>query len=96
MNHLKQAQHVLKSSPDSVASLGRMVAELESLYSVLDTGDDDWKARFYDHWGALEEVFAVALDRGLSELDEEGSRIVASALSDLRALVTEDFPSPDE
>ena len=87
--HLQQMQLSLGSYPASVSSLGRMVAELEALHALLGSRDDTWKKRFYGQWASLEEVFAVALDRQMEALDEEGNRIVSAAIFELRAIVDE-------
>lgn len=69
--------------------MGRLVAELESLLQQLVSPDEEWRRRSLGHWGALEEVFAVALDRSSEHLDAESRSIVETAISELRALAGE-------
>lgn len=74
--------------PENAISLGRLVAELESLYALFtDAGGGLSKAAFEEHWATLEEVFAVALDRKQEALDEAGTALVCHAVAALRSVV---------
>lgn len=86
---LEQMRMSLRYAPASVVALGRLVAELEPLSQQLAAPDREWQRRFLVHWGTLEEVFAVALDRNLETLDVQGAAIVDSALAELRVLADE-------
>lgn len=66
-----------------------MISELESLGTLVETPPESWRRSFQEQWGTLEEVFAVALDRGWLALDEEGSEIVADAVAKLASLASD-------
>lgn len=86
-NLLREMRLSLRANPLDTASLGRLVAALESLFALLVGVDETWKRRFVGGWASLEEVFAVMLDRKRDTLDDEGVSIVGAAMSDLRTLV---------
>jgi hypothetical protein len=95
--HLEQIERCLASPPQTIESLGRLVAELETLSAQLETTNEAWKLRFQDQWATLEEVFAVALDRRAAVLDKEGTDLVTNAFTNLGSLVNEAITglSPD-
>jgi hypothetical protein len=84
--HLGEIEASLVSAPEDVPALGRLIATLEQHCEVIPGGESTWKPEFEEHWGALEEVYAVALDRGMSALDEECGEIVAEAMAELRKI----------
>lgn len=83
--HLGQMEKALASSPTDIPALGRLIATLEQHCSIIPGGDETWKPTFWEHWSCLEEVYAVALDRGMTGLDEESSKIVGEAIAGLQA-----------
>jgi hypothetical protein len=40
-----------------------------------------------ERWAVFEEVYAMSLDRGVTELDEESRELVRSALDDMLQLL---------
>ena len=76
----------LARKPTTVESLGRLVAELESLGAIMEGVDDRWRASFNREWSAIEEVYAVALDREQDVLDEDDQAIIAEATRALQVL----------
>lgn len=66
-------------------ALGAAVSTLESLLDL--AADRGWPGieRLTTHWGTLEQVYAVALDRGLTVLDDDSLPLVRNALVALRA-----------
>ena len=77
----------LSEVPASVASLGRIVNDLESAFATLGEDDTIWGRRFQENWAALEETYAFELDRGLDELDDDSSRIISEAIARLRSVI---------
>ena len=77
----------LSEVPASVASLGRIVNDLESAFATLGEHDTIWGRRFQENWAALEETYAFELDRGLDELDDDSSRIISEAIARLRSVI---------
>ena len=85
--HLRQIEAALVSPATDAPTLGRVIATLEQHCEVIPGGEDTWKPRFWANWGALEEVYAVALDRGMSDLDAECQKIIEEGVRELRSIV---------
>ena len=77
----------LSEVPTSVASLGRIVSDLESAFATLGEHDTIWGRRFQENWAALEETYAFELDCGLDELDDGSSRIISEAIAGLSSVI---------
>jgi hypothetical protein len=68
--------------------LPRLIADLDALIEALEEVDPAWRRTLRGRWSVLEEVYAVALDRRLTRLDEEGQQLVRKAVDDILQLVT--------
>ena len=86
---LDYVQASLASVPKDIPALGQLIATLEQHCDVLPGGDSTWKPRFWEQWESLEGVYAVALDRQESSLDEECQKIVTDAIAELRTLIAD-------
>ena len=69
--------------------LEKIIADLEALLRLLEDTDKVWKRAFHKQWVVLEEVYAVALDRGLKQLPPDSQKLVEDATQGLRQLVQE-------
>ena len=58
-------------------ALSALVADLETLFYSLNVKDSDWEADFWEYWGDLEIVYAVALNRQLKKLSAASIKNVA-------------------
>jgi hypothetical protein len=43
-------------------ALSSLIGDLEGLFDALDLQDEYWREGFWDSWGDLEVVYALALD----------------------------------
>ncbi|MGO4569432.1 hypothetical protein AB4Z52_31400 [Rhizobium sp. 2YAF20] len=77
-------------------SLGLLVSRLKGLASTLELAPPSWKDEFTNHWGTLEIVYAMALNRAErvagdshSEviLSKEERSLVLSSINNLRRLI---------
>ncbi len=85
--HLVRLEAILTSSPTDVGSLGHLIAALEQYCEMLLPEENVWNDRILEQWGALEEVYAVALDRGRREsLSEDSEKVVVEIVSELRRM----------
>jgi hypothetical protein len=75
-------------------SLGKLVRDLEALLEALDCIPDTWRESFVIAWGDLEQVHAVALDRGASNLNDQEIRLIGDALKAIRAMVQAALETP--
>ena len=61
---------------------GVLVQDLEALLNALESADFGWKTAFHDEWFNLEQVYAVALDRGDNAVVLENEELISSTLLD--------------
>lgn len=64
-----------------------LVGDLEALILALENVTQDHRNLLLSHWGILEDVYAVALDKGMTELDKHSRELVADALSTLQKVI---------
>jgi len=67
--------------------LRTLIADLDFLIEAFEGADAAWRESLRKEWSVLEEVNAVALDRGFAELDPESERLVDRAVHGLFELV---------
>jgi hypothetical protein len=67
--------------------LPKLIADLDALIDALEEADPAWRRSLRERWAVFEEVYAVSLDRGVTELDEEGRGLVRRAVDDLLQLL---------
>ncbi|MGW4799221.1 hypothetical protein ACWEPC_43070 [Nonomuraea sp. NPDC004297] len=70
------AQQVIADYRAGRVSLKRLVNDLDTVWSNLQPSP--WRGEFREHWWTLEQVYAVALDRG-----EFPDNLPADALGDI-------------
>lgn len=73
--------------------LSELINYLESLLSALEDRDENWENDFRSHWGDLEVVYAVALDKNKSSLDLDDQYIINEAIENIIKLINLKFPS---
>jgi len=67
--------------------MGKMIADLETLLRSLTNADQSWKEAFYREWALLDDIYAVAVDRGYSRIPAEQQKLVDKAVQKLIILV---------
>lgn len=65
----------------------QLISDLEALIGVLENVTKNKRDLLLSHWGILEDVYAVALDKEMTELDENSQKLVADGLSMLQKVI---------
>jgi hypothetical protein len=60
-------------------SLGPLIGRLDGLLEVLESPDSSWKQRFRQQWGALEDVYAIALSQKEEGRVRDASEVIGQA-----------------
>jgi hypothetical protein len=68
----------------SELGLAGLIGDLESLVGQMESLSVDDRQEFVGHWGDLEQVYAVVLDRGMEQLDDVGMKIVNDAIDNIK------------
>ena len=68
--------------------LMHLISGLKSLLCALEEADVEWKSKFQNQWGVLEEVYAVALDRN-RELDKGDLTLIGTAVQGMKQLLAQ-------
>ena len=66
--------------------LGYLVRDIEALLNTLQDAEQGWRESAHEEWWTLEQVYAVALDRGQDTLTTESKVLVDEAITNLKAL----------
>jgi hypothetical protein len=75
-------------------SLRRLVDDLDTVWSNLEPSD--WREDFRGHWWTLEQVYAVAVDRGdLESLPQESLVAIDEATTALELLL-DSWQTPED
>ena len=61
-----------------------------------DATPEEWKEAFQSEWWTLEQVYAVALDRGQDPMSGEGGAMVREATARLRDLLADGAAGPGD
>jgi hypothetical protein len=67
--------------------LTKQLYNLEALGEILEERDEVWKKEYYNAWGILEEVYAVALNNGQSSFLGLEEKYIEEGIEQLRKLV---------
>jgi len=67
--------------------LRTLIADIDFLIEAFEGVDTAWRELLRKEWSILEEVNAVALDRGIKEFDQESKLLVDRAVQSLFELV---------
>jgi len=71
------------------SDLCQLINVLKSLLCALQCAAESWKGSFQEEWWTLEQVYAVALDRGQDPMAGENGAMVRQAVARLKDLVAE-------
>jgi hypothetical protein len=66
-------------------TLGRLAINLEGLIQALENISNEQRHILLTHWGTLEDVHSIALDRSTMQRHEEDDRLITAALTALKA-----------
>jgi len=70
-------------------NFGQLICDLRSLLDCLKEVDEEWKNNFHSEWFVLEQVYAVALNRGGIQKIENGEKFIFKSLSAMKQLLQE-------
>ena len=76
-------------------SLADFIGDIDFLLNAMEDIPLEWKQRVHEFVVILEEVYAVALDVGHTEIDEQGRRFVAEAIEGIYRCL-EEVQIPEE
>lgn len=68
-------------------SLGPLIDDLDALWNELTMVQGAWREELRGHWWTLEQVYAVALDRGYASLPDDHRVLIDEAVNALGFLV---------
>jgi hypothetical protein len=68
-------------------AIGQLIPSLDALVALLDETDEEWSDAFRYEWGTLETVYAIALDKGTTQLPSEGQLLIDRAIESMRRLL---------
>ena len=85
---LKMRQQV-DSFKKGELSLGSLIGDLEFLLNVMESIDVEWKGKAHEPVCVLEEVYAVALDREVQQLDKAGKSLVSQSVQKISEYLSE-------
>ena len=68
-------------------ALSSLIGDLEGLFDALDLQDEYWREGFWDSWGDLEVVYALALDMPSKPLSDSSIQHVWEAVAKLKSLI---------
>ena len=69
--------------------LDHLISSLDALLEVLEGTDQVWRDAFRYEWGTLEMVYAIALDRGVTQLSPENQTLINEAIKNMRRLLVD-------
>lgn len=82
----------LRRFEEGASDLSSLIAGLDALLNCLEAPDEEWKQRFRSEWWTLEQVYAVALHHGQTELPAEEEVLVNQAVTNMKQLLAERVP----
>jgi hypothetical protein len=82
----------LRRFEEGASDLSSLIGGLDALLECLEAPDEEWKQRFWSEWWTLEQVYAVALERGQTELSAEEQALVNQAVNNIKQLLAERVP----
>ena len=84
----------LQQFDNNELTLDRLIHELEVLLETFPNSDEKWKDKFRSEWWTLEQVYAVACDRGETTLNPESENLVHETLNNMKELLKDVTQGP--
>ena len=79
----------LQQFDNNEVTFARLIHELETVLETFPNSDEKWKEKFRSEWWTLEQVYAVACDRGETTLNPESENLVYETLENMKNLLKE-------
>jgi hypothetical protein len=88
--YIKMQEQILKYQKGKLALSG-LIGDLDFLVNSLESVQQEFKKMMQEHILDLEEVYAVCLDVGQNEPDENGQAIIKDAINKLSFLIKDNL-----
>ena len=93
VNNLDQRQLILMQEridlfEQNKINRGKLINDLRALLDNITTSTEKWREEFYDAWFTIEQVHAIALDRGGIHRIEDGEEIIIASLNTMKKLIS--------
>nr|RNJ64595.1 MAG: hypothetical protein EDM05_35665 [Leptolyngbya sp. IPPAS B-1204]RNJ64634.1 MAG: hypothetical protein EDM05_35465 [Leptolyngbya sp. IPPAS B-1204] len=69
--------------------IGNLINHLQTVLDAIEENKKEWVDAFRSEWWTLEQVYAVALDRGETSLSWESRTLVHEAIHNMKLLLKE-------
>ena len=79
----------LQQFDNNELTFDRLISELENILETFPNSDEKWKENFRSEWWTLEQVYAVACDRGETTLNPESANLIYETLENMKNLLKE-------
>ena len=84
----------LQQFDNNELTLDRLISELEDILETFPNSNEKWKKKFRSEWWTLEQVYAVACDRGETTLNSESENLTYETLENMKNLLKEVTQGP--
>jgi hypothetical protein len=84
----------LQQFDNNELTLDRLISELEDILETFPNSNEKWKKKFRSEWWTLEQVYAVACDRGETTLNPENENLIYETLENMKNLLKEVTQGP--
>ena len=84
----------LQQFDNNELTFDRLIHELEAVLETFPNSDEKWKEKFRSEWWTLEQVYAVACDRGETTLNPESENLVHETLNNMKELLKDVTQGP--
>ncbi|MFM7438754.1 MAG: hypothetical protein ACKO2V_09145 [Snowella sp.] len=84
----------LQQFDNNELTLDRLISELEDILETFPNSNEKWKKKFRSEWWTLEQVYAVACDRGETTLNSESENLIYETLENMKNLLKEVTQGP--
>ena len=84
----------LQQFDNNELTLDRLISELEVVLATFPNSNEIWKQKFKSEWWTLEQVYAVACDRGETTLNPESENLVHKTLDNMKELLKDVIQGP--
>ena len=84
----------LQQFDNNELTFDRLIHELEAVLETFPNSDEKWKEKFKSEWWTLEQVYAVACDRGETTLNPESENLVHETLNNMKELLKDVTQGP--
>jgi hypothetical protein len=90
--HQLMTNYLLEFEQGSL-KISQLIELLDGLLESLEDMEENWTDRFRSEWWTLEQIYAVAVDRGENRLDAESESLIYEAIENMKALLNDVDPN---